>query len=130
MRYLLDSHTLLWFDGSPEKLSKKVLKILLDKENELYLSHASLWEMQIKQQLGKLKLETEMERLIDSQCQTNDIQLLNMEPEHIYGLQALPSHHRDPFDRMLISQAMIEDMTLISIDEKIQLYQPQINCLW
>jgi len=130
MRYLLDTHALLWFDGTPDKLSPKVLDILLDEGNELYLSHASIWEMQIKHQLGKLTLETELKELIDSQQKTNALQLLDIESKHIYALNELPSHHRDPFDRMLISQAMTEEMILLTIDEKIQLYQEQVNWLW
>jgi len=130
MRCLLDTHVLLWFDGAPEKLSKKVLDILLDENNELYLSHVSIWEMQIKHQLGKLVIDTKLKELISSQQKINGLQLLNIEPEHIYSLSELPSHHRDPFDRMLISQAMTEEMTLLTIDEKIQLYQKQVNWLW
>jgi len=130
MRYLLDTHTLLWFDSAPEKLSSKVLKILLNEDNELYLSHVSLWEIQIKHQLGKLQLETDLKALIEAQQQTNALELLEIKPEHIYALASLPSHHRDPFDRMLISQAMAEQMPLITIDKKIALYQDQVKWIW
>ncbi len=130
MRLLLDTHVLLWFDGSPEKLSPKVLKTLLDENNELFLSHASIWEMQIKHQLRKLTLQTELKELIDSQQKINGLQLLDIKPKHVYSLNDLPSFHRDPFDRMLISQAITENMALITIDEKIHLYQEQVNCLW
>jgi PIN domain nuclease of toxin-antitoxin system len=130
MRYLLDTHVLLWFDGAPDKLSQPVLNILLDEGNELYLSHASIWEMQIKAQLGKLTLETALKTLIDLQQQINGLQLLSVESKHIYALNQLPFHHRDPFDRMLISQAMTEKMILLSVDEKIQLYKDNIQWLW
>jgi len=130
MRYLLDTHTLLWFDASPEKLSPKVLDILLDEDNQLYLSHASIWEMQIKYQLGKLQLETELKALISTQQTINDLRLLDIKTQHIYALKELPAHHRDPFDRLLISQAIIEQMPLLTIDEKIQQYEEQIEWLW
>ncbi|MFT4928359.1 MAG: PIN domain nuclease of toxin-antitoxin system [Phenylobacterium sp.] len=130
MRYLLDTHVLLWFDGAPEKLSENVLNILLNENNELYLSHASIWEMQIKIQLNKLTLESKLKELVDSQQQTNGLQLLPIEPKHIYALNKLDTHHRDPFDRMLISQAMTEQMTLLTVDSKIHLYQDIIHWLW
>ncbi|HFB66705.1 MAG TPA: type II toxin-antitoxin system VapC family toxin [Aeromonadales bacterium] len=130
MRYLLDTHALLWFDSSPEKLSSTVLDILLNENNELYLSHASLWEIQIKYQLDKIKLETDLKTLIESQQQVNGLQLLDIKAEHIYALGTLPPHHRDPFDRMLISQAMTEKMSLITIDKKIILYQEEVNWIW
>tara|TARA_R110001592_G_scaffold200042_1_gene448765 strand:- start:1266 stop:1658 length:393 start_codon:yes stop_codon:yes gene_type:complete len=130
MRYLLDTHVLIWFDSSPEKLSRKVLDILLDENNDLYISHVSLWEMQIKSQLGKLTLESSLQDLVGSQQRINGLKILNIQAEHIYALESLASYHRDPFDRLLIAQSMIEQLAFLTADEKIHQYQNNIECLW
>lgn len=130
MRYLLDTHVLIWFDSSPEKLSKKVLDILLNENNDLYISHVSLWEMQIKSQLGKLTLESSLQDLVGSQQRINGLKILNIQAEHIYALESLASYHRDPFDRLLIAQSMIERLAFLTADEKIHQYQNNIECLW
>jgi len=130
MRYLLDTHVLIWFDSSPEKLSKKVLDVLLNEKNQLYISHVSLWEMQIKSQLGKLTLGSSLKDLVSSQQSINGLEMLNIQAEHIYALETLASYHRDPFDRLLIAQSMIEKMVLLTADEKIHQYQKDVKWLW
>jgi len=87
-----------------------------DPGNSLYLSLASLWEIQIKQQLGKLRLDSPWQQMIGTQRQENNLALLSIELPHIETLENLPSVHRDPFDRLIIAQALHEEMTVISAD--------------
>ena len=100
MNVLLDTHTFIWLDSAPEKLSKTALELCQNKNNTLYLSTVSAWEMQIKNQLGKLNFEVSIPDIHNVQLQ--DIQL-----EHIYRLKDLPRYHNDPFDRLLLSQLII-----------------------
>ena len=111
MKLLLDTHTLIWWTLTPERLSQLVLSLLGDSNNDLILSVVSVWEMQIKLQLGKLTLNMPLPNLIDSQQQTNGLQILSIELVHVLALQTLPNHHRDPFDRLLIAQATVEQPT-------------------
>ena len=130
MDLLLDTHALIWFDLIPEKLSTAALDALMNEGNTLYVSVASLWEMQIKQQLGKLSLDNGVEGTLKKQQQFNDVRLLPVKPRHIYSLQELEGHHRDPFDRMLIAQARTEDLTLVTADKHIHSYSNQVSLLW
>jgi PIN domain nuclease of toxin-antitoxin system len=114
MKLLLDTHTFIWADLSPEKLSQSCRNLLLDRDNVLLLSLASVWEMQIKYQLGKLNLRLPLPDLIREQQEVNNIQLLSVELEHIWGLDNLENYHRDPFDRILISQSIVEDIPIVS----------------
>jgi PIN domain nuclease of toxin-antitoxin system len=125
MKLLIDTHVLLWLAGDSENLSKKVASLILDEENSLFLSFASIWEIQIKLQLGKLDITKLLPDLIQEQCQFNEIQLLEVKLQHIYGLKDLPNHHRDPFDRLLISQSKIEQMPILSIDRAFDIYEVQ-----
>jgi PIN domain nuclease of toxin-antitoxin system len=125
MKLLIDTHVLLWLAGDSENLSKKVASLILDEENSLFLSFASIWEIQIKSQLGKLDITKLLPDLIQEQCQFNEIQLLEVKLQHIYGLKDLPNHHRDPFDRLLISQSKIEQMPILSIDRAFDIYEVQ-----
>lgn len=84
--------------------------------------------MQIKIQLGKLKLKTSLKNLVEQQQQTNDLHILPVELGHVLALSDLPAHHKDPFDRLLVAQAKVEEMSLVSADEKIHKYPVQI--LW
>ena len=116
MKYLLDTHTLIWWDSEPVKLSPQVLTLCQDRANMVLLSVASVWEMQIKLQLGKLKLNLPLAEVIESQRQTNNIEMLPVTLPHVLALQNLPSHHTDPFDRLLIAQANVEEAVLLSSD--------------
>ena len=116
MKVLLDTHTFIWWDSEPLRLSPQVLNICQDSENILLVSVASLWEMQIKLQLGKLKLHMPLAALVSAQQQVNKIEILEVKLDHIMALGELPPHHRDPFDRMLIAQANIEKAILLSKD--------------
>lgn len=108
MNLLLDTHSFLWVVGDAEKLSASVNDTIQDRRNSLYLSLVSIWEMQIKIQLGKLTLPDALPNVIREQQEVNALQLLRIDPEHIYALDALPQYHRDPFDRLLIAQALVD----------------------
>lgn len=122
MRLLLDTHIFIWWADEPDKLSSTALSALEDKTNDLILSVVSIWEIQIKIQLGKLKLSQPLKELIESQQETNDLRILPIELAHVLALDALPFHHKDPFDRLLIAQSILEDMTLATVDQKFSAY--------
>lgn len=128
MNILLDTHIFLWLNDAPEKPSQPALDACQNVDNTLYLSLASVWEMQIKQQLGKLQLSETLQTLITTQQQQNGLQLLPIELEHIEGLCHLPSQHRDPFDRMLIAQSITEQMLIISADQAFTGYP--VSLIW
>jgi len=128
MKLLLDTHTFIWWDSEPAKLSPQALTLCQDRKNSLLLSVASVWEMQIKLQLGKLKLNLPLAELIESQQQTNSIEILPVTLVHVLALQNLPPHHKDPFDRLLIVQANVEDAVLVSNDLVFVKYAVQV--LW
>ncbi|MCI5150628.1 MAG: type II toxin-antitoxin system VapC family toxin [Candidatus Electrothrix sp. MAN1_4] len=123
MKLLLDTHIFLWLNSEPEKIPPAAYGACADPENQLYLSHVSPWEIQIKQQLGKLRLSATLPELIETQERMNDLNMLSIELPHIYALQQLPYHHNDPFDRLLIAQAQVESMVLVTVDHKISLYE-------
>lgn len=109
MKLLLDTHAFLWLMEEPEKLSRKALRACQERRNELYLSVVCAWEMQIKQQLGKLRLKSSLRTIIQQQQEKNNLQTLVVKLEHVLALANLPSHHGDPFDRLLIAQAQVTD---------------------
>ena len=126
MKLLLDTHTFIWWDSEPQRLSQQVLNICQDTENALLVSVASLWETQIKLQLGKLKLNKPLAELVSGQQEVNKIDILDVKLEHVLALGKLPSHHKDPFDRLLIAQADIEEATLIRKDEIFAEYEVKV----
>ncbi|MEO1375822.1 MAG: type II toxin-antitoxin system VapC family toxin [Cyanobacteria bacterium J06635_10] len=128
MNILLDTHVFIFTTANPERLSQTVTNLLTDTSNTWILSIASVWEMQIKLQLGKLNLNSTLPNLIDNQQRVNNLQILPIDLTHIYALNNLPSHHKDPFDRLLIAQAMVEQMPIVSIDEVFDNYP--IQRLW
>ena len=124
MKLLLDTHTFLWFlDDSPQ-LSQKG-KTLLEADNELLISIASLWEIAIKLRLGKLTVAMPIEVLMTQQLTQNDIALLPITVAPLLVVSTLPLHHRDPFDRLLIAQAMVEQMPIVSADPAFDAYPVQ-----
>jgi len=122
MRLLLDTHIFIWWADEPERLPAPFLHALLDEENTLVLSVASLWEMQIKAQLGKLMMSKPLEHVVSMQQRINELELLPVLPHHVFALDELPLHHKDPFDRMLIAQAQVEEMTLVTVDKAFRAY--------
>lgn len=122
----MDTQIFIWWDSEPEKLPAGVLRICEDEANTLVLSVASVWEMQIKMQLGKLDLERPLHEIIHEQERSNRVELLPVEAQHVFGLQQLSFYHKDPFDRLLIAQAIIEDMPVLSVDSVFAQYPIRI----
>ncbi len=116
MKLLLDTHSFLWINENSARLSQTVRDLCASGEHEFYLSIASPWEMQIKHQLGKLSLTMPVEELVAKNMHENNIQLLPIELAHINYLQQLPTHHKDPFDRIIIAQAIIEGLSVVTVD--------------
>jgi PIN domain nuclease of toxin-antitoxin system len=127
MRLLLDTHAFIWWDGDPSKLPPHVLALCQDPMNSLVLSVASVWEIQIKTQLGKLSLRLPLYKIIAEQ-QADGMDILLITLAHIYELRNLPDHHGDPFDRMLIAQANAEGISLLSHDQVFRHYP--VNVVW
>lgn len=126
MKLLLDTHTFIWWDSEPDRLSPQALALCQDRRNILLLSVVSVWEMQIKLQLGKLRLALPLKEIIETQQQTNNIEILPVTLAHVLALENLPVHHKDPFDRLLVAQAMVEGAALVSGDPNIARYAVQI----
>lgn len=122
MNLLLYSNILIWFTLTPDRLSAKVTQLIADKNNNLFISIASIWEIQIKLQLQKLTLDLPLSTLVKDLQQNSDIQILDITLAHIYALETLPNEHRDPFDRIMIAQAMVEEMPFLSADKVFDLY--------
>ena len=121
-RYLLDTHALIFMDQAPHMLPPRLRALIEDTRNRLFVSIASLWEIQIKSMIGKLILPLSIDRMMLRQQRENEIDLLTIEIAHIVEHDALPAHHRDPFDRMLIAQARVEGLTLLSRDKALARY--------
>jgi PIN domain nuclease of toxin-antitoxin system len=121
MNLLLDTHIFLWLNQKVENIPANILALCEDSNNTLYLSHVSPWEIQIKNQLGKLDLAVSLQEMIETQ-QQNGLQLLPISLTHIYALAHVENYHQDPFDRLLIAQATVESMPLITVDNKITRY--------
>ncbi|MEO6759199.1 MAG: type II toxin-antitoxin system VapC family toxin [Saprospiraceae bacterium] len=121
MKYLLDTHTFLWFITQSRELSVKAESIIRDGENDIQVSMASFWEISIKNSLGKLPLDEGYDQLSEH-LGKNDFELLNITYEHTRQQNQLPFIHRDPFDRMIVSQALAAGMDLISKDEILDGY--------
>lgn len=128
-RYLLDTHALLWMISGSERLSEVARSVILDTNNQLFFSMAGYWELCIKISLGKLELQKNWERHLDNEMKSNDIQLLNIYPEHCREVLTLPWIHRDPFDRLLIAQCRVESAALLSIDSQMNQY-PGVSVVW
>ena len=126
MDLLLDTHILIWWVDEPEKLPGHLYAVLEDSANDLFISIASVWEMQIKHQLGKLQFQQPLPQLIANQQQHNGARLISVTLSHVFELNNLPLHHKDPFDRLLVAQAIVEDMTLVSVDPAFALYSVKL----
>ena len=122
MRLLLDTHVLLWFVEGDARLSEVAREAIGDPANERWVSVASAWEIAIKTSLGKLRIDGDLKEWLVRVRRAARIEWLSIDPRHVVGVAALPWHHRDPFDRLLIAQARTEGMTLVSADEKMTAY--------
>jgi PIN domain nuclease of toxin-antitoxin system len=128
MRLLLDTHSLLWFLREPEKLAPHVLEEIESAGTDAQVSLATLWEIAIKASLKKLYLPKEYDELFPRSVPDSGLSLLGIESQHISALSRLPWNHRDPFDRLLIAQAQVEGLTLVSGDAHFPKYG--ISLLW
>ena len=128
MRVLIDTHALLWLFTDDPRLSRRAKEIFLDTKNKLHVSIVSLWEIAIKASLKKIVLKDRWFPLLQTHLHENGISWLPLTPEHCHQVSLLPFHHRDPFDRMLISQAITEEMKFLTCDHQIKDYG--IDCLW
>jgi len=128
MKLLLDTHTFLWFIMGNANLSATARSAIENLANEKYVSVASVWEIAIKVSVGKLSLSAPFSTLIPHQLSANGFELLNLGVAQAAALINLPFHHRDPFDRLLIAQAMIEQMQIVSIDSAFDAYP--ISRMW
>ena len=128
MRLLLDTHALLWASGAPERLSAAARAALLADENDISFSIVSLWEIAIKTSLQRLDLASNWRVLIDEGRKRLGARWLPIDETHCGQVAALPWHHRDPFDRMLVAQAMCDGMTLVSRDRILAGYP--VRLLW
>ncbi|MDP2268798.1 MAG: type II toxin-antitoxin system VapC family toxin, partial [Deltaproteobacteria bacterium] len=115
-RYLLDTHAFLWWVNDSPELTATTRLTIADARNECFLSLASCWEMAIKSSLGKLRLVKPVARFVSEHMAANGFTLLNIELSHTAKVEKLTFHHRDPFDRLLIAQAMTEKLTIVSAD--------------
>ncbi|WP_017294558.1 type II toxin-antitoxin system VapC family toxin [Geminocystis herdmanii] len=122
MNLLIDTHIFIWFINDNPLLSNDLKDVIEDSNNQIYLSLASLWEMSIKYNLKKLKLSTSYEEFIETEVNQSCLNLLNIEIKHFKINANLPLYHRDPFDRLIISQSIAENMPLISVDSAFSLY--------
>ncbi len=127
MKFLLDTHVLLWV-MTQQTLSPQATTAFLDSQNQLYLSVVSYWEICLKVSIGKLTLVPNWTELVDEVIAVNGIRWLGIDKVHCQRLFVVPQLHSDPFDRLLIAQALTENMTFISADEKIRQYP--IATLW
>lgn len=121
MQLLLDSHTIIWHINGDTQLSTKALALVSDESHERWISPASIWEIAIKVNLGKLQLNRSFHDL-NIFLSTNNFLWMPIEFEHLVRAASLPLHHRDPFDRMLIAQALTENMTVVTKDPNFPLY--------
>ena len=114
-QYLLDTHALIWFLEGDSQLSETAKSIILDTNNQMSISLASLWEMAIKMSIGKLTLTQSIEQIVQ-RLPLEFINILPIEVPHVLAIQNLHFHHKDPFDRILIAQSLVEDFTIVSIE--------------
>ncbi len=128
MKLLLDSHSFVWWRDEPRRLSTTAFNEISNPSNDVFLSVITVWELQIKISLGKFKVKGNLKNAVKDERQNNGFQILPVELAHALQLKNLPPHHKDPFDRLLISQAVVEGMTLITSEAEFSKYQ--VNLLW
>ena len=128
MKLLLDTHAFLWFVLGDRKLSATALEQILDPANEKLVSPATYWELAIKISLGKYALKEPYEEFMRRGIVGNGFHVLAIEPRHTAALVSLPFHHRDPFDRLLVAQAMVEQLSVVSADAEFDTYS--VKRIW
>jgi PIN domain nuclease of toxin-antitoxin system len=128
VRLLLDTHAFLWWASSDPRLSQRAAGLIADGENEVFFSAASAWEIVIKSGLGRVQLPDRLERYLPDRIAHHGFAVLPVQLRHAIRINELPPLHRDPFDRMLIAQALAEEMTLISGDARVARYP--VTVVW
>ena len=121
MKYLLDTHTILWCIGNSQRLSPKTKEIIANREKDVFISSVSLWEVAIKVNLGKLELNSTFDEFLDK-VRSGDFEILQIKDAYLKRLSILPPIHKDPFDHLLISTALVENLTIITADENVRKY--------
>ena len=125
MRYLIDTHILLWFFSADKQLKNNKREIINNTDNEIFISIISLWEIAIKLSIEKLKIEYDFEELTEL-LQKHDIKVIGISYPQTKIVKDLPFHHKDPFDRMLIAQAISENLTIITEDQYFKSYEAKV----
>lgn len=122
MKYLIDTNILIWFLNGNEQLNDEYKSIIKNLENDIYISMASVWEIAIKDSLKKIDLKYDFDKIFSDIIDDNSISVMNLNIEHIKVLRTLPFHHRDPFDRIIVSQSKAEEIKLLFTDKHIGKY--------
>ncbi|MGQ0573091.1 MAG: type II toxin-antitoxin system VapC family toxin [Pseudonocardia sp.] len=122
MRLLLDSHVLIWSWERPERLARATAEAIMDRDNDVLVSVATIWELAIKQSIGKLRVDVDLR----AHAGTTGFDELPVLGAHAAAVRDLPFHHRDPFDRMLVAQAQVEGLTLVTVDRALSAYDVPI----
>jgi PIN domain nuclease of toxin-antitoxin system len=127
MRYIIDTQAFIWYAIGDSQLSKTAREII-ESNDVRYISIASIWEMAIKSNTGKLTFQVPFDQLVSEQLAINGYEILPLDLAHVFQLANLPLHHKDPFDRILISQAMNENIPIVSVDAHFKNYP--ITVIW
>jgi|SRR5688572_18369460 PIN domain nuclease of toxin-antitoxin system len=127
MRFLLDTQVWLWMQASPERISEDALAMLQDPANELLLSAASAWEIAIKYALGRLALPVPPHEYVPDRMRGSGVAALPVDHGHALQVAVLPPHHRDPFDRLLVAQAQLEALVLLTADRSLRPYDVELS---
>lgn len=130
MRLLLDTHTLIWFFAGDSQLSNTARILIEDEDNNKLVSIASIWEMAIKESKGHLNLSLPLHEYIGQKLSLEDFNLLNINLDHLSEIVTMPFYHKDPFDRLLIAQAIREGIPILSKDSAFDAYSKNINLIW
>ncbi len=126
MRVLLDTHAFLWWIEDAPRLSGRAREAIADEGNEILFSVVSAWEIVVKVGVGKLALDEAPERIIPEQIGRNDMEILPIKLDHALRVHELPNHHKDPFDRLLVAQALDEGIPIISVDPEVARYPVEV----
>lgn len=121
MSYLLDTHVLIWYFEDSLNIQERIVKLIDSDANKKYICSASLWEIAIKTSIGKLDLKLSFNKLL-KEIAHSDLVILQIEDEYLKRLSKLPFLHKDPFDRLIVSTALVDKLTIITADENIQKY--------
>lgn len=126
MRLLFDTHAWLWMVADPDRLSREAGELLEDAANELYLSAASSWEIAIKVGIGRLRLPERPAKYVPMQIERTGVMPLPIAHGHALRVASLPPHHRDPFDRLLVAQAQLEELAILTADPRFESYDVEL----